>query len=104
MGFSSQSAFAIKLALEEALNNAIRHGNGMDHSKKIHIEAKITPTRIEIVVEDEGVGFNRDVVPGPDTGREPGKMQRQGDSADRSLHERSPLDPRRPAAAHGETQ
>jgi len=64
-GFNSQSAFAIKLALEEALTNAIRHGNRLDPNKKIHVRATVTPKIAEIVIEDEGGGFQRTGVPDP---------------------------------------
>jgi serine/threonine-protein kinase RsbW len=64
-GFDDHSSFAIKLALEEALINAIKHGNNLDPSKKVHIEAKVTPKRFEIVIEDEGKGFDRSEVPDP---------------------------------------
>jgi serine/threonine-protein kinase RsbW len=64
-GFSGQSAFAVKLALEEALNNAIRHGNCRDPKKKVHVQAKITPKRAEIIIEDQGPGFDRSCVPDP---------------------------------------
>ena len=64
-GFDDHSTFAIKLALEEALINAIKHGNKLDPAKKVHIEAKVTPKRFEIVIEDEGQGFDRTDVPDP---------------------------------------
>jgi serine/threonine-protein kinase RsbW len=41
VGFAEQSLFAVKLALEEALINAIKHGNKLDPSKKVHVAAKI---------------------------------------------------------------
>ena len=65
MGFRGQNFFAVNLALEEALTNAIKHGNGLDPAKKVRIEAKLSPRRAEIVVEDEGVGFDRTCVPDP---------------------------------------
>lgn len=64
-GFDSHSVFAIKLALEEALLNAARHGNKLDPKKKIHVEAKVTPKRAQIVIEDQGRGFKRSEVPDP---------------------------------------
>ena len=64
-GFNSQSTFAIKLALEEALINAIKHGNKLDLKKQVHIEANISPTITEITIEDEGPGFDRSSVPDP---------------------------------------
>jgi serine/threonine-protein kinase RsbW len=64
-GFNSQSTFAIKLALEEALINAIKHGNKLDLKKNVHIEASVSPTVTEITIEDEGPGFDRASVPDP---------------------------------------
>lgn len=65
VGFNSQGQFAIKLALEEALINAIKHGNRLDPKKKVHIEAKVSPQQFEIIIEDEGPGFKRGEVPDP---------------------------------------
>jgi serine/threonine-protein kinase RsbW len=65
LGFDQESTFAIKLALEEALINAIKHGNKRDRKKKIHIEVRVTPKRAEIMIEDEGPGFRRADVPDP---------------------------------------
>ena len=64
-GFNSQSTFAIKLALEEALINAIKHGNKLDLKQNVHIEASVSPTITEITIEDEGPGFDRSSVPDP---------------------------------------
>jgi serine/threonine-protein kinase RsbW len=64
-GFTQDSLFAVKISLEEALINAIKHGNKADPNKKVHVEASITPKETEIIVEDEGPGFNRACVPDP---------------------------------------
>jgi serine/threonine-protein kinase RsbW len=64
-GFSRQSAFAVRLALEEAMINAIKHGNKLDPHKKVHIETRISPDEAEIIIEDEGTGFERHAVPDP---------------------------------------
>ena len=63
--YDGNTAFAIKLALEEALINAVKHGNKLDSSKKVHVEASVTTSQTEIVIEDEGAGFDRDCVPDP---------------------------------------
>ena len=63
--FDEESAFAIRIALEEAMINAIKHGNKLDPSKQVTIEADIQPGRAEIIVEDQGPGFNPDNVPDP---------------------------------------
>ena len=64
-GFSTDKTFAIRIALEEALVNAIKHGNGQDPGKKIHVESKVTRKRAEITIEDEGPGFKRSHIPDP---------------------------------------
>ncbi len=64
-GFNEESVFAIRLALEEALINAIKHGNQLDPSKNVRIDCEIGPRRAEIVIEDEGPGFERSRVPDP---------------------------------------
>lgn len=64
-GFKGNTFFAISLALEEALTNAIRHGNKLDPKKKVHVEADVTPQRVEITVEDDGPGFDRSGIPDP---------------------------------------
>jgi len=66
-GFEGQSYFAITLALEEALTNAIKHGNRLDKSKKVRVDATVTPKQLEIEIEDEGPGFDRSSVPDPTT-------------------------------------
>ena len=64
-GFNYDCVFAIKLALEEALINAIKHGNKEDPKKKVRVAAKISAKQAEITIEDEGPGFERCAVPDP---------------------------------------
>lgn len=63
--FSSHDLFGIRLALEEALVNAIKHGNGGDRSKSVRIAYEIEPERIRIEIEDEGDGFDPGSIPDP---------------------------------------
>lgn len=65
LGYGENATFAIKLALEEALTNAFRHGNKCDPAKKIAIRYRVTPELIEIEVRDDGEGFCLDDVPDP---------------------------------------
>jgi serine/threonine-protein kinase RsbW len=65
LGFKEQCLFAIKIAVEEALVNAIKHGNKLDPGKHVIIEAAISPRQAEISIEDEGPGFDRGLVPDP---------------------------------------
>jgi serine/threonine-protein kinase RsbW len=54
--------FGIHLALEEALVNAIRHGNRNDANKRVHVCCKLSPQRLWVRIADEGPGFNPDLV------------------------------------------
>lgn len=63
--YSDNDLFAIKLALEEAMINAIKHGNRLDPTKSVKVTAKVTHDQVEITVEDEGDGFDRADVPDP---------------------------------------
>lgn len=65
LGFAESAQFAIKLGLEEAIVNAIKHGNQFDPAKRVFVEAEISPQLARITVEDEGVGFERQSVPNP---------------------------------------
>jgi serine/threonine-protein kinase RsbW len=63
--YTEHDIFAIKLALEEALVNAIKHGNQMDPDKRVFIVYLVTAERFEIRITDEGEGFNPEDVPDP---------------------------------------
>jgi serine/threonine-protein kinase RsbW len=63
--FTEDAVFAIKLAVEEALVNAIKHGNQLDASKRVLIEVRVDDRQFEIFVEDQGPGFDRHRVPDP---------------------------------------
>lgn len=65
LGYSNECTFAIRLALEEALVNAHRHGNQCDPSKRIFISYQIDSTRAIIRIGDDGTGFNPCEVPDP---------------------------------------
>jgi len=58
-GFTDQDIFKIQLALEEALVNAIKHGNQMDPEKVVEVSYKIADDQFVIRIVDEGPGFNR---------------------------------------------
>jgi len=57
--------FAVHLALEEALVNAIKHGNQRDPSKHVKVSCQMRPDRISIRITDEGEGFDTETVPDP---------------------------------------
>ncbi|MCH2136809.1 MAG: ATP-binding protein [Phycisphaerales bacterium] len=64
-GWDETAAFAVRLALEEGLTNALRHGHGGDPSLVINMGCTISAQRIELVIEDQGPGFEPETVPDP---------------------------------------
>lgn len=63
--FSEKEIFSIRLAVEEALVNAIKHGNQMSQHKKVRVAYRINPERFDILIVDEGCGFDPNDVPDP---------------------------------------
>ena len=57
--------FSIKLALEEALVNAIKHGNQYDRTKQVQIAYRLLHDRFVVRITDEGAGFDPNDVPDP---------------------------------------
>lgn len=64
-GFNETQIFAIKLALEEALTNAVKHGNKLDPAKQVSIDYHVTEDEVRITICDEGGGFHPEQVPDP---------------------------------------
>jgi serine/threonine-protein kinase RsbW len=51
--------FDVELALREALENAVVHGNQEDPVRKVHVRCRCQPGKeISIVVTDQGKGFD----------------------------------------------
>jgi serine/threonine-protein kinase RsbW len=55
----------ILIAVTEAVNNAIQHGNKLDPTKNIHISFKSNNNHIYFKVQDEGNGFDFTRIPDP---------------------------------------
>jgi serine/threonine-protein kinase RsbW len=64
-GYSTKDAFGVRLALEEALVNAIKHGHKGDRSKEVHLRYQLSAERFLVEIEDQGPGFCREEVPDP---------------------------------------
>jgi serine/threonine-protein kinase RsbW len=64
-GYSERDQFGMRLALEEALVNAIRHGNRGDPNNAVRLRYHVTAWRVLAEVEDEGAGFDLQQVPDP---------------------------------------
>jgi serine/threonine-protein kinase RsbW len=57
--------FGVHLAVEEALVNAITHGNKEDPSKMVRVLVQTSPDQLRVEITDEGAGFNPSQVPDP---------------------------------------
>jgi len=58
LGFSESALFDIKVALGEALANAIRHGSPTEGESKILVRIRAYPERIVLEILDNGPGFD----------------------------------------------
>ena len=55
----------ILIAVTEAVNNAIQHGNKLDPEKSFELEVDSTESQVTFKVRDEGPGFNFEDLPDP---------------------------------------
>lgn len=55
----------IMIAVTEAVNNAIRHGNQLDKSKNVALSLSLQDSLIKFIVKDEGNGFDYKNLPDP---------------------------------------
>jgi serine/threonine-protein kinase RsbW len=64
-GYSARDVFCMRLAVEEALVNGIRHGNQCDPCKSVEFTYHIGPDQVVVSVEDQGPGFDPAELPDP---------------------------------------
>ena len=57
-GLEGQDRANLLVAIKEALTNSERHGNGRDAQKRIHIRFSAGESRLAILIDDEGPGFD----------------------------------------------
>lgn len=55
--------FGIHLAVEEALVNAIKHGNRLDETKTVKVVGRVEADELKLQITDEGQGFDPASVP-----------------------------------------
>jgi len=63
LGYPETACFATKLSLEEALSNAIKHGNCCNADTKVIIRYAVGHEKTAIVIRDEGSGFTPESIP-----------------------------------------
>ena len=62
-GWPTSDVFSIHLAVEEAIVNAIVHGNKLDPGKTVHVVCHVDAEVMRIQITDEGDGFDPAQVP-----------------------------------------
>lgn len=55
----------IMIAVTEAVNNAIKHGNSGNSNKNVHLSLSLNDNLLKFVIKDEGSGFDYDNLPDP---------------------------------------
>jgi serine/threonine-protein kinase RsbW len=65
LGYSPRDQFGVRMALEEAVVNGLRHGNSGDPGKRVRVRYRVDAETLLAEVKDEGAGFNPDAVPDP---------------------------------------
>ena len=118
----------VGVALEEALTNALYHGNlGVDsilkekddcsfsrlaaersrqspyRERRIHVQARLTTREATISIRDEGTGFDPTTLPDPIAPANLERAQRPRSAAHPYVHGRGSLRPVRPADHDGQT-
>jgi len=63
--WGQHDVFSVHLAMEEALVNAMTHGNRLDPAKQVQVSCRIGPKSVRIEISDQGEGFDADAVPDP---------------------------------------
>lgn len=64
-GWGQHDRFSVRLAVEEAIVNAIAHGNQYDSGKQVRVRCWLGPELVRVEVCDEGPGFDPACVPDP---------------------------------------
>lgn len=62
---TEEALFDIKLCLQEALVNAVKHGNKFDPGLVVECLVEVSDNRLTIQVRDQGEGFDDKTVPSP---------------------------------------
>lgn len=55
----------LRLALVEALTNAMEHGNGWDEAKQISVDCTVSLNMLQVSIADQGTGFDHNRLPDP---------------------------------------
>jgi serine/threonine-protein kinase RsbW len=78
LGFPGRDLFAVRLALAEAVINAFRHGTRGEPGKVVRVGYLVSPSEVVVEVDDEGPGFDPELVPDPLVGELSSRMSGRG--------------------------
>ena len=65
LNLGEEKLSALLLSVTEAVTNAIKHGNKGDKSKIVTIDVNVLSETLQIIVKDQGQGFDPSLVPDP---------------------------------------
>jgi serine/threonine-protein kinase RsbW len=65
VGFDEDAAHYLSVAVRESVVNAMKHGNKLDEARRVLISFAMRPKELEVVIHDDGSGFDPDTVPDP---------------------------------------
>jgi len=65
LGFDEDDLHKIGISVRECMVNAVVHGNRYNAKKKVRLAISRTRDRLEVVIGDEGDGFDVSLVPDP---------------------------------------
>jgi serine/threonine-protein kinase RsbW len=64
-GYAAYDRFAVRVAVHEALTNAIKHGHRGDARKRVELRYRVDAAAVRVEVLDQGAGFDPALVPNP---------------------------------------
>jgi serine/threonine-protein kinase RsbW len=64
-GFDDDDLMKIGMAVRESMVNAVVHGNRYNEKKKVRLSVAHGPDRLQVIIADEGEGFDFDALPDP---------------------------------------
>lgn len=65
LALDKETISQVQLALQEAVVNAVKHGNKMDPGLVVRIEIELEPKQLIIQVADQGQGYDYKNIPSP---------------------------------------
>jgi serine/threonine-protein kinase RsbW len=64
-GYPEDDIVGVRLAMQEAIVNAVQHGNGNNPAKRVEVHHRVSADGVLIKVQDQGRGFDPNAVPDP---------------------------------------